>query len=101
MRQTVMNIAAAVNECRVQYAKQELWVSKANAFNAYQAKVAAAAKRPHPTGGTTNLGAPQPNPGQQPLATGQRPSGTGGTCPPPEAFEIPASTLTPAPPGSS
>ena len=105
MRQTVMNIAAAVNECRVQYAKQELWVSKANAFNAYQAKVAAAkaaaAKRPHPAGGTANLGTPPPDPGQQPLATGQRPSGAGGMCPPSEAFEIPASALTPAPPGSS
>ena len=79
---------------------QELWVSKENAYRAYQAKVAAA-KRKHPTGGTANLGPQPPNPGPSPLAAGERPSGTGGTCPPPEAFGIPASALTPAPSGSS
>jgi serine/threonine protein phosphatase PrpC len=100
MRQTVMNIGAAVTECRGQYATQENWVTKANAYTAYQAK-AAAAKLEHLTGRAANLGPPPPNPGPRPLAAGQRPSGTGGTCPPPEAFNIPASALTPAPPGSS
>jgi serine/threonine protein phosphatase PrpC len=100
VHQTVTNIDAAVNECRTQYAMQELWVSKENAYHAYQAKVAAA-KRKHPTGGTANLGPQPPNPGPSPLAPGQRPSGTGGMCPPSEAFGIPASALTPAPSGSS
>ena len=94
--QTVANIATAVTECRAQYAMQELWVAKENAYRAYQAKVAAAAKQKHPTG-TANLGPQPPNPGPSPLAAGQRPSGTGGTCPPSEAFDIPASVLTPAP----
>ena len=105
VRQTVTNIDAAVKECRTQYAMQELWVSKENAYRAYQAKVAAAkaaaAKQKHPTGGTANLGPQPPNPGPSPLAVGQRPSGTGGMCPPPEVFGIPASTLTPASSGSS
>jgi hypothetical protein len=100
VRQTVTNIDMAVNECRAQYAQQELWVSKENAYRAYQAKVAAAKKK-HPTGSTANLGPQPPNPGPSPLAAGQRPSGTGGTCPPSEAFGIPASVLTPAPSGSS
>jgi PPM family protein phosphatase len=100
MHQTVTNIAMAVDECRSQYARQENWVTKANAYTAYQAK-AAAAKREHLTGRAANLGPPPPNPGPRPLAAGQRPSGTGGTCPPPEAFGIPASALTPTPPGSS
>ena len=100
VHQTVTNIDTAVTQCRTQYAMQELWVSKENAYRAYQAKVAAA-KRKHPTGGTANLGPPPPNPGPSPLAAGQRPSGTGGMCPPPEAFDIPASTLTPAPSGPS
>jgi PPM family protein phosphatase len=100
VHQTVTNIDTAVNECRAQYAMQELWVSKENAYQAYQAKVAAA-KRKHPTGGTANLGPQPPNPGPRPIAAGERPSGTGGTCPPSEAFDIPASVLTPAPPGSS
>jgi protein phosphatase len=100
VHQTVTNIDTAVNECRTQYAMQELWVSKENAYRAYQAKVAAA-KQKHPTGGTANLGPQPPNPGPSPLAAGQRPTGTGGTCPPSEAFDIPASALTPAPSGSS
>jgi hypothetical protein len=105
VRQTVANIDTAVTECRTQYAKQELWVSKENAYRAYQAKVAAAkvaaAKQKHPAGSTANLGPQPPNPGPSPLVPGQRPSGTGGMCPPSEAFGIPASTLTPAPSGSS
>ena len=100
VRQTVINIDTAVNACRAQYAMQELWVSKENAYHAYQAKVAEAKKK-HPGGGTANLGPQPPNPGPSPLAAGQRPSGTGGLCPPPEAFGIPASVLTPAPSGSS
>ena len=79
---------------------QELWVSKENPYRAYQAKVAAA-KQKRPTGSTANLGPQPPNPGPSPLAAGERPSGTGGTCPPSEAFGIPASVLTPAPSGSS
>jgi hypothetical protein len=100
VHQTVLNIDMAVTECRAQYAKQELWVSKENAYRAYQAQVAAA-KRKHPTGSTANLGPQPPNPGPSPLAAGQQPSGTGGTCPPSEVFGIPASALTPAPSGSS
>jgi len=100
MHQVVTNIGTAVNQCQNQYTTQQNWVTRANAYNAYQAKVAAA-KRKHPTGGTANLGTPPANPGPRPLAAGQRPSGTGGTCPPPEAFGIPASALTPAPSGSS
>jgi PPM family protein phosphatase len=100
VHQTVANIDTAVNQCRTQYALQELWVSKENAYLAYQGKVAAAKKK-HPTGGTANLGPQPPNPGPSPLAAGQRPTGTGGTCPPPEAFDISASALTPASSGSS
>jgi hypothetical protein len=100
VRQTVTNIDAAVTQCRTQYALQELWVSKENAYRAYPAEVAAA-KRKHPTGGTANLGPQPPNPGPSPLAAGERASSTGGTCPPPEVFGIPASVLTPAPSGSS
>ena len=100
MHQTVTNIATAVSECQDQYTAQKNWVTKDDAYNAYQARVAAA-KRKHSASGTANLGASPPNPGPPPLAAGQRPSGTGGTCPPPEAFDIPASLLTPAPPGSS
>ena len=99
MHQTVTNIATAVDECRNQYATQEAWVTKANAYTAYQAK-AATAKLEHLTGRAAHLGPPPPSPGPRPLAAGQRPSGTGGTCPPPEAFGIPASALTPTPPGS-
>ena len=95
-RQTVTDIGAAVNECRAQYTAQELWVAKENAYNAYQARVAAA-RRQHLAGGTPDLGSPPPNPGPRPLGDGQRPSGTGGTCPAPEAYDIPASVLTPAP----
>jgi PPM family protein phosphatase len=95
VHQTVANIDAAVKECRTQYALQELWVSKENAYRAYEAEVAAA-KQKRPTGSTANLGPQPPNPGPSPLAVGQRPSGTGGTCPPSETFGIPASVLTPA-----
>jgi hypothetical protein len=100
VHQTVTNIDTAVNECRAQYVMQEVWVAKENAYHAYQAKVAAARQK-HPTGGTANLGPQPPNPGPSLLAAGQRPTGTGGMCPPSEAFGIPASALTPAPSGSS
>jgi serine/threonine-protein kinase len=96
VHQTVTNIDTAVNECRAQYARQEVWVAKENAYHAYQAKVAAA-RQQHPTSGTASLGPQPPNPGPSLLAAGQRPTGTGGTCPPSEAFGIPASALTPAP----
>ena len=97
--QTVMNIRTAVDACRTAYTAQQTWVTKENAYTAFQAKVAAA-KRKHPTGGTANLGTPPPNPGLAPLAAGQRPSGTGGLCPPSTAFNIRARALTPTVPGS-
>jgi Caspase domain len=100
VRHTVANIDAAVNACRAGYVLQELWVSKENAYQAYQAKVAVA-KQKHPGGSTANLGPQPPNPGPRPLAAGQRPSGTGGLCPPPEAFGIPAHAIVPAATGHS
>jgi PPM family protein phosphatase len=98
--QTVTNIRTAVDECRNAYMAQQDWVTKDNAYNAYQAKVAAA-KRKHPTGSIANLGPAPAKPGAQPLGGGQRPSSTGGECPPPSAFGILASTLTPTASGSS
>jgi PPM family protein phosphatase len=100
MRQTVANISTAVNACREAYTAQQTWVAKHDAYTAWQARVAAA-RRKHPAGGTVNLGTPPPNPGPAPLGTGERPSGTGGLCPPSTAFNIPASALTPPAPGSS
>ena len=97
--QTVMSIRTAVDACRAAYTAQQDWVTKDNEYNAYQARVAAARKL-HPTGGTPYL-APVPNPGPRPLGAGQRPSGTGGLCPPSGVFGIPASALTPAATGSS
>jgi len=95
--QTVTNIRTAVEACRAAYTAQQDWVTKDKAYNAYRARVAAA-KGKHPT---ANPGPVVPNPGPQPLAAGQRPTGTGGLCPPSTAFNIPASVLTPAAPGSS
>jgi hypothetical protein len=95
VHQTLSNIDTAVTQCRVQYTTQELWVSRENAYRAYQARLAAA-ERNHPGAGAVGVGPQPPNPGPSQLAPGQRPSGTGGTCPPPEAFGIPASTLAPA-----
>jgi len=95
--QTVTNIRTAVEACRAAYAAQQDWVTKDKAYNAYRARVAAAMGK-HPT---ANPGPVVPNPGPQPLAAGQRPTGTGGLCPPSTAFNIPASVLTPAAPGSS
>jgi PPM family protein phosphatase len=100
VNQTVMNIRTAVEACRAAYAAQQTWVTKDNAYTAYQAKVAAA-KRKRPPASTASLGAPQPNPGPPPLGTGERPSGTGGLCPPSTAFNIPSSALMPTAPGSS
>jgi len=97
---TAGNLQAAVDECRNAYMVQKNWVTADNTYTKYQAKVAAAKKK-HPTGSVANLGPPPPNPGPQPLATGQRPSSTGGVCQPPEAYGIPAAALTPAPSGSS
>jgi len=104
--QTVMNIRTAVDACRAAYLTQQNWVTRDNAYNVYRAKVAAAkaaaAKGKHPPGGTAaNPGPPVANPGLPPLGAGQRPSGDGGVCPPATAFDIPASTLTPAAPGPS
>jgi PPM family protein phosphatase len=98
--QTVANIRAAVDACRDAYTTQQDWVAKADAYTAYQAKVAAA-RHKHPTGSIANLGPPPPNPGPRPLGAGERPTGTGGVCPPSTAFGIPAGALTPAPAGSS
>jgi PPM family protein phosphatase len=96
---TAGNVRTAVDTCRNAYLAQQTWVTKENAYNTYKAKVAAARGK-HLTGGTASLGPPVPNPGPQPLGTGQRPSSTGGLCPPSQAFGIPASALTPAPAGS-
>jgi protein phosphatase len=98
--QTVMNIRAAVDACRAAYAAQQAWVAKDSAYTTYQAKVAAA-KRKHPPASIASLGTPPPNPGPPPLGIGERPSGTGGVCPPSTAFNIPSSALTRAAPGSS
>jgi len=97
---TVANIRAAVDACDSAYMTQKNWVTKENAYTAYQAKVTAA-KRKHPTGSTANLGPQPPNPGPQPLAAGQVPGSAGGVCPPSTAFGIPASALTPASSGAS
>jgi PPM family protein phosphatase len=97
---TVGNVQTAVNECRTAYLAQENWVTADNAYTKYQAEVAAAKKK-HPAGRVAKLGPPAPNPGPRPLGAGQRPSSTGGTCPPSTAFGIPATALIPAPSGSS
>ena len=101
--QTVLNIRTAVDACRTAYAMQQNWVTKENAYNAYRAKVAAAAKAKgkHPTGGTVNPGPPVANPGPPPLGAGQRPSSPGGMCPPSAVYGILASDLNPAPAGAS
>jgi hypothetical protein len=98
--QTVTNIRTAVDACRSAYVAQQNWVTKDNAYTAYQAKVTAA-KHKHPTGGTAKLGPAPPSPGPRPLAAGQRPPSPGGVCPASTAFGIPASALTPAAAGSS
>ena len=97
--QTVANIRTAVDACRTAYLAQQVWVTKDNAYTAYQARVAVA-RAQHSTG-IPSLGPSPPNPGPPPVGAGQRPSGTGGTCPPSTAFGIPASTLTPTATGSS
>ena len=97
---TAGNVQTAVDQCRSAYAAQKNWVTADNTYTKYQAKVAAAKKK-HPTGSVASLGPPPPNPGPQPLATGQRPSSTGGVCQPSEAYGIPASELIPAASGSS
>jgi hypothetical protein len=97
---TVGNVRAAVSACQSAYVTQQSWVTKENAYNAYQAKLAAAKKK-HPTGGTANLGPPVPNPGPRPLGAGQQPSSTGGLCPSSDVYGIPASALNPDPSGSS
>jgi len=101
---TVGNVSAAVSQCRDRYLAQENWVPKENTYQAklkqYQAKLAAAKR--HPTGGTPPKPGPPPaSPGPAPIAAGQRPSGAGGLCPLPAAYNIAASALIPAPPGSS
>jgi PPM family protein phosphatase len=98
--QTVTNIRTAVDACRSAYVAQQNWVTKDNAYTAYQAKVTAA-KHKHPTGGTAKLGPAPPSPGPRPLAAGQQPPSPGGVCPASTAFGIPASALTPAAAGSS
>jgi serine/threonine-protein kinase len=97
--QTVANIRTAVDACRVAYTAQQDWVVRDNAYHAYQARVTAARKK-HPTGGG-NPGPAAANPGLPPVSAGQQPSGTGGACAPPTAYDISPSTLTPAATGSS
>jgi hypothetical protein len=101
---TVGNVSAAVGQCRAAYLAQENWVTKENAYQAklkqYQAKVAAAKK--HITGvAPVKPGPPPVSPGPAPIAAGQRPPSAGGVCPPPTAYGIELTALTPTPPGSS
>jgi hypothetical protein len=96
----VGNVQTAVDQCRTAYVRQKNWVTLDNAYTKYQTEVAAAKKK-HPAGGVANLGPAPLNPGPPPLGAGQRPSSTGGTCPPSTAFGIPAAALIPAPSGSS
>ena len=102
MHKAVTNIALAVAQCQDQYTNQQNWVILDNKYNAYQAKLMAA-RRKHPTGSIASLGlgSPPPDPGTPPLGAGQRPTGTGGTCPASTAFGIPASALTPTSSGPS
>src|SRR3984885_135431 len=101
---TVGNVSAAVGQCRAAYLAQENWVTKENAYQVklkqYQAKVAAAKK--HITGvAPVKPGPPPVSPGPAPIAAGQRPPSAGGVCPPPTAYQIEPTALTPTPPGSS
>jgi PPM family protein phosphatase len=84
VRQTVMNISAAVGNCRNAYAALQNW---ATAENKYNDEVAQARKLRKTTSSI-------PKPGPQP-------AGAAPMCPSSSAFGIPASALVPAPAGSS
>ena len=87
------NIRAAVTLCHQQYTELQTWVSAENKYNKYLLEVAQARHR-RPPASIANLGPPPPKPGPQPPAAG-------ATCPPSEAFGIPASALVPAGSGHS
>ena len=74
----VVNVRAAVDTCRQQYTALGDWVAKENA---YLAAVAQARQEHKPANGI-------PGPGP-------RPPKAGATCPPPAAFGIAASAVTP------
>jgi len=74
----VANVRAAVDTCRQQYTALGDWVTKENA---YLAAVAQARQEHKPANGI-------PGPGP-------RPPKAGATCPPPAAFGIAASAVTP------
>ena len=93
VEQTVGNIRAAVTLCHQQYTALQDWVGAENRYSKYQLEVAQARHRRPPISIAT-LGPPPPKPGPQPPAAG-------ATCPPSEAFGIPASALPPAGSGPS
>jgi PPM family protein phosphatase len=93
---TVANVRTAVNACQSAYIAQQGWVTHEAAYQAYQARVAAAKKKQHSAGAPPNVGPVVSNPGRPPLAPGQRPSGLGGTCPASDVYGIPASALVPS-----
>jgi hypothetical protein len=88
-RAIVTNIADAVSDCRSQYVQLQSWVSKNNAYRAYQTALKTAQKN-H----SKKLPASVTNPGPQP----QKAS---AMCPPPTAFGIAASDVALPAPGQS
>ena len=84
VRNTVGNIRTAVENCRSAYGALQTW---ATAVNTYNAAVALAHKARKPTNKI-------PKPPAQP-------AGASPLCPSSTIFGIPASALTPTPPGSS
>jgi PPM family protein phosphatase len=83
-RGIVATVQSAVGTCRQAYLDRQAWVPKDQAFKAYQAAVALAAKQ------HKKPPAAVPNPGAEPAPAA-------GTCPPSTAFGVPASDLVPAP----
>jgi PPM family protein phosphatase len=83
VRQTVANISTAVANCRDAYTAQQNWVTAENKYNTEVTQ----ARRLRKTTSTIPKPGPQP-PGASPM------------CPPPQAFGIAASALTPTAAGS-
>jgi protein phosphatase len=79
VRKTVDNIRSAVNACHQQYLKLRAWAAS---VDTNRKAVAQAKRNKKPT-----TGIPQPLP---------QPPSAGATCPPSEAFNIPASALSPS-----
>jgi PPM family protein phosphatase len=84
VRQIVTNVRTAVKQCQQQYTALRDWAAT---DTRYQAEIAQAKRLKKPT---TNI----PKPGPQPPSAA-------ATCPPPQAFGIPASALPPAASGQS